>query len=90
MDIRHSLFTGSHETFFANSGETSSSNVDVLSLHDTTAHGKVAASELEVWVAGWGMRLVVFKSVQVLITFAAHLAAVRLLFLHAKSAWVGR
>lgn len=84
----HISFTRSHKTFFANSGETSSSNVDVLPLHDSTAQGKVAASKLEVGVAGRGVGLVVFESVQVLIALAAHLAAVGLFFLHAKSAGI--
>lgn len=43
----------SHKAFFANSGEASSSNVDVLSLHDSTAEGEVATSKLEIWIAGW-------------------------------------
>lgn len=53
MDIWTYSFTSSHKTFFANSGETSSSNVDVLPLHDSAAQGKIPTSELEVGVAGW-------------------------------------
>jgi hypothetical protein len=53
MDIMTYLFTGSQKAFFANSGEASSSNVDVLPLHDSTAEGEVTTSKLEIRVAGW-------------------------------------
>lgn len=90
MDIMTSSFTCSHEAFFANSGETSSSNVDVLSLHHSTTKGKVASSKLEVWVARRRVRFVVFESVQVLVALATHLAAVGLFLLHAKCTRVRR
>lgn len=53
MDIMAYLFTGSQKAFFANSGETSSSNVDVLPLHDATTECEVTTSKLEIRVAGW-------------------------------------
>lgn len=81
----------SQEAFFANSRETSSSNIDVLSLHDTAAHVQVATcSKLEVRVAGRRMRFVVFESVKVLVALAAYFAAVWFLLLHAQSAGVRR
>lgn len=79
----------SQEAFFANSREASSSNIDVLSLHDTATHIQVATcSKLEVGVAGRRMRFVVFESVKVLVAFAANFAAVWFLLLHAQSAGV--
>lgn len=80
----------SQEAFLADSGESSSSNVDVLSLHHTTAEIQVATcGKLEIGVAGWRMRFVIFEPVQVLVALAAHFAAVWLLFLHAQGARVG-
>lgn len=80
----------SQEAFLANSGESSSSNVDVLSLHDTAAKIQIATcSKLEIGVAGWRVRFVVFEPVEVLVTLAAHLTPIRFLLLHAESAGVG-
>jgi hypothetical protein len=74
----------SQEAFFANSGESSSSDVDVLSLHDSTAEVQIATCcNLEIRVARRRVRFVVFKTVQVLISLAAYFTAVRLFLLHA-------
>lgn len=43
------------------------------------------AIELHFWVAGRRVLFVVFETVQVLVSFAANIALVRLLLLHAKS-----
>lgn len=41
--------------------------------------------ELHLWVAGRRVLFVVFETIQVLVSFAANIALVRLLLLHAKS-----
>lgn len=81
----------SQKAFLADPGESSSSNVDVLSLHDSSAEVQVATcGDLEVGIARWRMRFVVFEPVEVLISFAAYFAAVRLLLLHAESTGIWR
>ena len=74
----------SHEAFLADSGEASSGNIDVLTLHDTAAEVQIATSKLEIGIAGRRVRLVVFEAVEILVSLAAHFAAVWLLFLHAE------
>jgi hypothetical protein len=88
MDIFVHALICSQKAFFANSGEASSSNVDVLPLHDSATQSHVATPKLEIGVAGGRMRLVIFEAVQVLIPLAAHLAAIWLFFLHAQGTWI--
>jgi hypothetical protein len=45
----------SQEAFFADTGEACSSNVDVLSLHDTAAQSQIATCKLEIWITGGRM-----------------------------------
>jgi hypothetical protein len=53
MDIFVHVLICSQKAFFANSGEASSSNVDVLPLHDSATQSHVATPKLEIGVAGW-------------------------------------
>lgn len=77
------------EALLADSGEASSCNVNVLSLHDATAEIQVAACcKLEIRVARGRVRFVILEAVEVLIALAAHFTAIRLLFLHAQGAGV--
>jgi hypothetical protein len=43
---------------------------------------------LEIWVAWWVVQTMVFQSVQILVSFATDLTAVRLFLFHAYGAWV--
>ena len=43
---------------------------------------------LDFGVAAWGVGFVVFEAVEVLVAFAAVVAAVGFVFFHAKGAWV--
>lgn len=79
------------KALLADSGEASSCNVNVLSLHDATAEIQIAACcKLEIRVAWGRVRFVIFETVQVLIALAAHLTAIRLLLFHAQGAGVRR
>lgn len=88
---RNYVWDSSQETFLTDPREPSSSHIDILSLHDSTTKIQIATcSDLEIWVAGWGVRFVVFESVQVLVALAAHFAPVWLFFLHAHCPGVRR
>lgn len=61
-------------------------NVDVHAAIEIAETGCLEmAIELHFWVAGRRVLFVVFETVQVLVSFAANIALVRLLLLHAKS-----
>lgn len=73
------------KTLLADTGEASSCNVNVLSLHDTTAEVQVAACcKLEIRVARGRVRFVIFQAVEILIALAANFTTVRFLLLHTK------
>lgn len=72
----------SHQSLLTDTGETSSSHVDVLTLHDSTDIQASTSGQLEVRVAGRRVRFVILETVKVLVALAANLTPVGLLFLH--------
>ena len=67
--------------------QAGSGDVDVQSLHvDGSVHD---TCQLELGIAWWRVGFVIFEAVQVLVSFAAHLAAEWLFFLHADCARIG-
>ena len=72
----------------SHAGQTSAGDVDAHTLHVVGHTRDVLGVELEVWVARRAVLAVVLEPVQVLVTLAAHLAAVGLFLFHADGAGV--
>ena len=69
-------------------GQAGTGNIDVHSLQVACNTRDSRRVQLQVRVAGWRVLPVVFESVQVLVAFAANLAAIGLLLFHSNGAGI--
>ena len=82
------MYTRSISDASSHAIKTSTCNINAHALQVVRHTGNVLRVELEVGVAGRAVLAVVLETVQVLVSLAADLAAVGLLFLHADCAGV--
>lgn len=88
IPIENTKETSLEKSFFTNAWESGTSDVDVLALHDSPDIDISTSAELKFRIAWRRMGLVVFKTVEVLISLSTDFAPIWLLLFHPKSAGI--